>query len=50
MPGSIIASAFLMWKCRALNKEREEMCLREGIDHNMTEKYCELGDRSPLFR
>ena len=50
MSGSIMASAFLMWKYRAYNKEKEKLCLREGIDHNMTEKYCELGDRSPLFR
>lgn len=50
MSGSIIASVLLMWRHRALNKEKEEICLREGIDRNMAEKYYEMGDRSPLFR
>jgi len=38
MSGSIIASSLLMWRHRALNKESEKICLREGIDRNMAEK------------
>ena len=48
--GSIICSSFLMWKYRALNKKKEELCLREGIDEGMRNRYNELGDASPLFR
>lgn len=50
MLGSIICSSILMWKYRALNKEKEELCQREGIDGKMEDKYSELGDKSPLFR
>jgi hypothetical protein len=39
-----------MWKYRALNKEKEELCRREGIDESMQERYREQGDASPLFR
>jgi hypothetical protein len=39
-----------MWKYRALNEEKEELCIREGIVDSMQERYRELGDESPLFR
>jgi hypothetical protein len=39
-----------MWKYRVLNKEKEELCAREGIDESMHNKYSDLGDQSPLFR
>jgi len=39
-----------MWKYRELNKEKEELCRREGIDESMRDRYNELGDASPLFR
>jgi hypothetical protein len=39
-----------MWKYRALNKEKEELCLRENIDESLQNNYKELGDASPLFR
>ena len=39
-----------MWKYRALNKEKEELCIREGIVDGMQVRYRELGDESPLFR
>ena len=39
-----------MWRYRALNKKKEERCLREGIDENMRDRYNEFGDASPLFR
>jgi hypothetical protein len=48
--GSIICSSILMWKYSALNKEKEELCLREGIDESKQDRYRELGDASPLFR
>jgi hypothetical protein len=47
MMGSIIFSSVLMWKYKALNKEKEEECAREHIDEDM---YRDLGDKSPLFR
>ncbi|KAH9985789.1 MFS general substrate transporter [Russula compacta] len=47
---SIIGSLILMWKYRALNKAKEELCLRNGIDEGMEDEYDELGDESPLFR
>jgi len=47
---SIICSSVMMWKYRALNKEKEELCLRESIDESMRDRYTELGDASPLFR
>jgi len=48
--GSIVCSSILMWRYGVLNKEKEELCLREGIDENMRDRYRELGDESPLFR
>lgn len=39
-----------MWKYRALNKAKEELCLHKGIDEGMEDEYRELGDESPLFR
>jgi hypothetical protein len=33
--GSIVCSSFLMWKYKALNKEKEELCAREGIEDSM---------------
>jgi len=39
-----------MWKYSALNREKEELCLREGIDESSRERYRELGDANPLFR
>jgi len=39
-----------MWKYKTFNMEKDKMCLREGIDYNMQDKFTELGDRSPLFR
>jgi hypothetical protein len=39
-----------MWKYSALNREKEELCLREGIDESSRDRYRELGDANPLFR
>ncbi|KAH9963863.1 MFS general substrate transporter [Russula dissimulans] len=48
--GWLSLSLILMWKYRALNKEKEELCEREGIDEKMEDEYREVGDKSPLFR
>jgi len=50
MNSSILITSLLMWKYRALNKEKEELCIREGIVDSMQDRYRELGDESPLFR
>jgi hypothetical protein len=47
MMGSIVCSFILMWRYKALNKEKEEQCAREDIDED---KYRDLGDKNPLFR
>jgi hypothetical protein len=39
-----------MRKYRALNKEKEELCIREGIVESMRDRYREMGDENPLFR
>jgi hypothetical protein len=39
-----------MWRYSVLNKEKEELCLREGINETMQDRYRDLGDASPLFR
>jgi hypothetical protein len=48
--GSVVCSSILMWKYKALNKEKEELCAREGIVESMKDDYRDLGDKSPLFR
>jgi hypothetical protein len=39
-----------MWNFNRLNKQREEICKREGINENRAEEFKHLGDLSPLFR
>jgi hypothetical protein len=46
----IVCSCFMMWTYRRLNKEKEELCAREGIDESMKDMYRDLADKSPLFR
>jgi hypothetical protein len=48
--GSIVCTSILMWKYRVLNKEKEELCIREGIVESMGDRYREMGDENPLFR
>ena len=48
--GSIICSCIMMWTYRRLNKEKEELCAREGIHESMKDMYRDLADKSPLFR
>ncbi|KAH9963862.1 MFS general substrate transporter [Russula dissimulans] len=47
---SIVCTCILMWRYRVLNRKKEELCLREGIDESMRDRYRELADESPLFR
>ncbi|KAI0268861.1 MFS general substrate transporter [Gloeopeniophorella convolvens] len=47
---SIVCTSILMWRYHVLNKEKEELCAREGIDESMKDKYRDMGDESPLFR
>jgi len=39
-----------MWKYRALNKEKGELFIREGIADSMQDRYRELGYEGALFR
>jgi hypothetical protein len=48
--GSIVCSCIMMWIYRRLNKEKEELCAREGIHESMKDMYRDLADKSPLFR
>jgi hypothetical protein len=48
--GSIVCTSIMMWTYTRLNKEKEELCAREGINESMTEMYRDLADKSPLFR
>ncbi|KAN0135408.1 MFS general substrate transporter [Lactarius tabidus] len=47
---SIVCSCIMMWIYRRLNKEKEELCAREGIHESMKDMYRDLADKSPLFR
>ncbi|KAH9062458.1 MFS general substrate transporter [Lactarius vividus] len=47
---SIVCSCVLMWTYKRLNKEKEEQCVREGINESMKGMYRDHTDQSPLFR
>jgi len=47
---TIIVSSFLMWDYNRLNKQREALCAREGINASRAKEFRDLGDGSPLFR
>lgn len=47
---AIISSSVAMFTYHRLNKQKEEQCLREGIDHSHAPKFRDMGDASPLFR
>ncbi|KAH9062460.1 MFS general substrate transporter [Lactarius vividus] len=47
---SIVCSCVLMWTYKRLNKEKEELCIREGINESMKGMYRDHADKSPLFR
>ncbi|KZP18356.1 MFS general substrate transporter [Athelia psychrophila] len=47
---AIILSAVAMWDYNRLNKQKDALCLREGITEARADEFRELGDDSPLFR
>ncbi|KAF8893538.1 major facilitator superfamily domain-containing protein [Infundibulicybe gibba] len=47
---SIILSFFAMWDYNRLNKEKEALCEREGIDSSRRHEFIDMGNESPLFR
>jgi len=47
---SIVASCIAMFTYNRLNKQKEEQCKREGINHSHAPQFREMGDDSPLFR
>ncbi|KIM26839.1 hypothetical protein M408DRAFT_330417 [Serendipita vermifera MAFF 305830] len=47
---SIVSSCIAMFTYHRLNKQKEEQCRREGIDHSHAPRFREMGDASPLFR
>ncbi|KAN0135409.1 major facilitator superfamily [Lactarius tabidus] len=50
MIGFLGTGCFMMWTYRRLNKEKEELCAREGINESMKDMYRDLANKSPLFR
>ena len=48
--GSILCSCAMMWTYSKLNKEKDDLCAREGINESMKVRYRDLADKSPLFR
>lgn len=47
---SILLSTFAMFDYYRLNKRKEELCKREGIDESRKNEFRHLDDKSPLFR
>jgi hypothetical protein len=45
-----MCSCIMMRTYKRMNKEKEELCAREGINESMNDMYRELADKSPLFR
>ena len=44
------ASCIMMATYRRLNRQKEELCKREGIDQRRRAEFRDIGDASPLFR
>ncbi len=44
------ASCIMMATYRRLNRQKEELCKREGIDQTRRAEFRDIGDASPLFR
>jgi MFS family permease len=47
---SMICTCTMMWTYGKLNKQKEEQCVREGINEGIKDMYRDLADKSPLFR
>ena len=44
------ASCIMMATYKRLNRQKEELCKREGIDQTRRAEFRDIGDASPLFR
>jgi len=47
---TIILSLFAMWDYNRLNKQKEELCAKEGITPDREDEFRDMGDDSALFR
>jgi hypothetical protein len=47
---SITLSFFAMWNYNRLNKQKEALCLNQGITAEQEDEFRNMGDDSPLFR
>lgn len=47
---TVVSSCVLMWRYSVINREKEELCVRERIDVDRKDEFREMGDQSPLFR
>ncbi|KAF9467417.1 major facilitator superfamily domain-containing protein [Collybia nuda] len=47
---AMILTVFSMWNFKRINKERDALCQREGIDDSRRQEFAEMGSESPLFR
>lgn len=47
---SILLSCFAMWDYQRLNKQKEALCLEQGITDDRKDEFVDMGDESPLFR
>ncbi|KXN82016.1 hypothetical protein AN958_03314 [Leucoagaricus sp. SymC.cos] len=47
---AIVLSLVAMWDYNRLNKQKIELCRREGIDDSRAHEFSEMGNKSPLFR
>ncbi|TFY79899.1 hypothetical protein EWM64_g4113 [Hericium alpestre] len=47
---TIVSSVVLMWRYAVINREKDELCAREGIDMSRMDEFRDMGDASPLFR
>lgn len=46
----MILIVFEMWNYNRINKERDALCEREGIDISRRDEFKDMGSESPLFR
>jgi hypothetical protein len=46
----IILSFFAMWDYNRINKQKEDLCAKEGITCDRADEFKDMGDDSPLFR
>ncbi|KAH8832715.1 major facilitator superfamily domain-containing protein [Flagelloscypha sp. PMI_526] len=47
---SILLSCFTMFEYNRLNRKKQALCAKEGIDESQMENFKDMGNESPLFR